>query len=64
MTGKALRRMRLARGLSTAACAKTVRVSRRSWVRWEADGPPAPIALLIAELWREPVAPRAAEAPK
>jgi transcriptional regulator with XRE-family HTH domain len=35
MTGKQLRKARLARGLSTEKAAKLAGVARRTWVRWE-----------------------------
>lgn len=35
MTGKALRRLRKAHGLSVAKAAALVHVSHRTWVRWE-----------------------------
>lgn len=36
MTGKALRALRKSLGMSTAAAADLVHVSRRTWVAWEA----------------------------
>jgi DNA-binding transcriptional regulator YiaG len=52
MTGKQLRKLRLARGLSTDKAAKLAAVSRRTWVRWEAQPKiPAPAARLISLLW-------------
>lgn len=53
MTGKQLRKLRLARGISTDKAAKAVGVSRRTWVRWEANGAPATAAKLIALIWKE-----------
>lgn len=52
MTGKQLRKVRLARGISTEKAAKLVGASRRTWVRWEASPrvPEMP-AKLIRLLW-------------
>ncbi len=36
MTGKSLRALRKSLGMSTAAAAALVHVSRRTWVAWEA----------------------------
>jgi transcriptional regulator with XRE-family HTH domain len=52
MTGKTLRKLRLARGVSTEKAAKLVGVSRRTWVRWETlPAVPGPMAKLIGLLW-------------
>lgn len=51
MTGKALRKLRKAAGLSTAAAASAVLVSRRSWVRWESEGVPKSMELLVRKTW-------------
>jgi DNA-binding transcriptional regulator YiaG len=55
MTGKQLRKLRLARGVSTEKAAKLVATSRRTWVRWEASPRvPAMPAKLIRLLWDSP----------
>lgn len=52
MTGKALRKYRLARGLSVAKAAKAVGVSHRTWVRWESIPKiPETAAKLVRLLW-------------
>jgi len=51
VTGKQLRKLRLAAGISTEKAAKAVGVSRRTWVRWESSSVPAPIAKLVKLLW-------------
>ena len=54
MSGRQLRRLRLARGLSTAAAAKIVGVSRRTWVRWEAlPKVPETASRFVTLLWKE-----------
>ena len=51
MTGKQLRKLRLARGISTDKAAKLVGVARRTWVRWESTTVPPTAAKLIRLLW-------------
>jgi transcriptional regulator with XRE-family HTH domain len=52
MTGRQLRKLRLARDISTAKAAKVAGVSRRTWVRWESVPKiPEMSAKLIRLLW-------------
>lgn len=52
MTGKQLRKLRLARGISTAKAAALIGVARRSWVRWESLSKiPEPMSKLVRLLW-------------
>ena len=52
MTGKQLRKLRLARDISTAKAAKLAGVSRRTWVRWESVPKiPELAAKLVRCLW-------------
>lgn len=54
MTGRQLRNLRIAKGLSTEKAAGMVGVGRRTWVRYETlPKVPAPIAKLVALLWKE-----------
>lgn len=53
MTGRQLRKLRLARGTSTEAASREIGVSRRTWVRYESSRTiPPPIAKLITLLWQ------------
>lgn len=52
MTGKQLRKFRLARSISTDKAAKLAGVSRRTWVRWESlPKIPAYATKLVGLLW-------------
>lgn len=54
MTGKRLRKLRLARELTTDKAARMAGVARRTWVRWEASPRiPEIAAKLIGCLWAE-----------
>jgi len=52
MTGKQLRKLRLAANISTEKAARLAGTSRRTWVRWESlPSIPKPAAKLVALLW-------------
>jgi len=52
MTGRQLRKLRLARAISTAKAANLAGVSRRTWVRWESVPKiPELAAKLVRYLW-------------